>query len=193
MKRIIIFLALAGLTGSAYGQKDSTATSCFIIKTDAVLAAYNFFSDINAASLTIEKGFAKHHSLQLMGRYDKNKKYESRTCYLQPEYKYYWNAKKNFSGFYTGAYLKYANEKYVGYYSVPDLYIHFRRDTRAAGMLAGWQFCIKRHFVIDLTAGAGIAYTTQTQIEKWYPLYQSGHRSLFDLDAKLAVNVGYRF
>jgi len=176
-----------------------------IIKTDLFLPGFYLANKMGYGSLTIEKGFKRRHSAQLTGIYagSEYKETNSDTTWhhrktsgfqIIPEYKYFFGKRRYYTGFYSGAYAKYAYIKTEmdsrGYYCSQGPCPNnssYTSNQISAGIIIGYQnYIIKRRVVIDVLAGWGNMFINSNN-----GLWKFQQR--YNPDGRIAVNVGYRF
>jgi hypothetical protein len=176
-------------------------------------------------SLTGEKLFFQHQSVQLCWlaynyQYAQTNGIIPRKrnwIVVAPEYKYFVTQRRDHSGLYVGANLKYIRlynqDTYVSYLNNSSGYDVYWRLSHSAGLgfITGCQFSAKRGFTFDLLGNIGffteLRYTyydgTQTNsffgsgfYRSWDHVYDLGiyrRNDPFCIDFRVAINLGYKF
>ncbi len=208
--KTIIAIVLCALLLSFKGIKAQVDSSkcklTYMVKTDAFFPFISLMirsmDPINeyAQSLTFEVGFKQRHSCQMTGLLMAEKGHEY-SWQIIPEYKYFLSKKKEYQGFYIGAYLKYITNKinypkpgpflycgtgmtvpYVEPTYVPLQYEH----GTAEGINIGYQGYFTKHFVFDILLGMGTSQIKLSTINSSRPS-DSAYSDRF------AFNLGYKF
>ncbi|MFL5763109.1 MAG: DUF3575 domain-containing protein [Bacteroidia bacterium] len=212
---LFVFLFLIGLF-SVMGQSgtvkikkkepEEKKQKCFILKTEIGLPVYcqitnkryhstQFFHEREGGSLTAEIGFSNRHSIQLTATdeydlsHDRRHFLNFRYFYVIPEYKYYWNSKKAFNGFYSGIFLQEKffriQEQDLGRFDHCEYWL-------GGGLTTGYQTYIKNRLVLDCLFGTGMSFLHDAKY-----IYPSGAKynpptRRRDI-VRFMLNVGYRF
>jgi hypothetical protein len=213
MKKLkaLLLIFMTGNCSIIYGQQDTTNNTKnfiykdfkiekiqFLIKTDILSIIISAIEGKTAASFTGEICFNHRHSIQFTGL---NKAYStiSRkdfTVEIIPEYKFFIEKRKSYSGFYAGAYLKTTNYSYENELNidVPQnyTYLEYNMTRMGGGVICGYQIYIKKHLVIDLLAGYGALYSTDINIIKMVNIKMDNQPKTIN-DFRLSLNLGYKF
>ena len=177
MKRLSLIVLIVTASLSARGQ-DSTRKNMFAIKTNLLLPALTILLS-PGASLSLEKGFKKRHSVQLTGSYLtiftlKEATSEYRINIVE-EYRYFLSRKNNFRGFYLGSGGVQAFDNYIDHdHDMYDDSSYSYWQFGAIGFV-GFQNYSSKRIVFDFIGGGGITW----------PYWEAYIR--------LGINIGYRF
>ena len=215
----IIFVVLAVLPELSFSQQDSPKNANFIIKTDLLSTVFGlctYYRDYYP-SISFEKCFNNHHSIQLLGRYnylntkDKNDDNYAmgeyriyKTVKIIPEYRYFPGKKGNYSGIYTGAYLKYIHMHEIreinGDFPPYHHYVDYIGTTLSFGPVFGYQKYLWKHIVFETYVGLGYAYNLKTRVFDAVNFKESltdpdrGEFRIGDrTDLRIGINIGYKF
>jgi hypothetical protein len=192
------------ISGKLFSQDNQLQEKkCFIIKTDLFNPIINLLNSTIEENLTAEVGFANRNSVQLTGVYSVyNHQSVQNTGEINKiariaiqaiaDYKFYWKVKKNFSGFYSGIYLKYSNynNTYTGWGGTTN--IRMKESGLGGGGVIGYQNYIKKHFVLDALIGVGSlnAIITPKYNQIQTPVVA---RIPVGLDLRASISIGYKF
>ena len=198
-KKIVLLLFLLN-QNSFYAQKDSIHTShLFVIKTDVLVPVIASSIHRIGFGLSAEYGFLKRHSFQLSNVYVSlnNTKDKEKTNQALLDYKFYITHKKQYTGFYSGAYLKYIDyhtiHQYVDpYYNNQNIYLELSHNSIGGGLVFGYQNYLLKHIVIDFLIGLGVRNNFKTTIIKQENIGYSENKATI-LDARVSLNIGYKF
>lgn len=198
-KKIILVLLVLS-QHSFYAQKDSIPTShLFVIKTDVLVPVIASTINRIGFGLSAEYGFLKRNSFQLSNVYvslnstqDKEK-----TNQAILDYKFYITHKKQYTGFYSGVYLKYIDYHTIHqavnpYYNNQNIYLELSHNKIGGGLIFGYQNYLLKHIVIDFLLGLGVRNNFKTTIIKQENIGYSDNKATV-LDARLSLNIGYKF
>lgn len=197
-KTALLFVFMVLSLVKVRAQKETGSKKFSALKTDLTYIGYNFFGVVNSAALTFEKGFSSQHSVQFTPIYLKYIHIKTNSLALVPEYKYYFNKQKNFSGFFSGAYLKYRwdhtrtvlEKNVLGERSLTET-----EQGYGGGIIAGFQTYIHKHYTVEIIVGLGAIHRTQqVKASPGLVYYETkSHYPYTGADGRFAFNLGYRF
>jgi len=212
MRKTALVICLLAVSNCIFSQQDTTTKKInFIVKADVFLPVLGFIDQRHYGSITFETCFKKRHSIQLTGIIGILKNENSRTFgtgesdlwqrkeirfQFIPEYKYFLKNKKDYKGFYCGAYFKYTYfyleatdiANYDPVYSRTELKQHWL----GAGPIIGYQNYIRKNLVIDILAGFGYRYVISNNVIMKVGKDLNSSK-LSSPDLRLAINIGYKF
>jgi hypothetical protein len=209
MKKIqaLSFIFLTFNCAIIYGQQDTSKKSRnfiyknlkieniqFVIKTDLLGPVISLIDKRRMNTLTGEICFNNKHSIQLTGLYNNyQSRFESEFILdIIPEYKFFLERKKSYTGFYTGAYLKLRNSTFeyvITYYKSTYYYDYNKYNQTSFGggiICCGYQNHIRKNIVFDFLFGIGGQY-----IVKVNNSFIENHK--ISRDIRFALNLGYKF
>ena len=140
-----------------YSQQDSlNKKAAFILKADILLPLFAFPDDkyYNIKSLTTEICFAGRHSIQLTALFYKDLP-EQKMYQIIPEYKYFLNKKKQYYGYYCGAFFNYVNWTFYPRKDYPNTTEIEIDDIIGGGVIAGYQRYFFKRLTLDFLIGIG--------------------------------------
>jgi hypothetical protein len=208
MTKLKLYFLILIVPFGLLSQNDSLKKTCFGIKTNALLGALFRTNGSFGASLSAEYGFSKRHAIQVSALYliDRDSPPASGAffkSYLQwasivPEYRFFFSKKESYAGFYAGVYAKIVQT--TDYSEISDQHsgainslLKYRVTSLGGGILTGYQFRIRNHFLIDVFAGfGGLADTWTNIVQSYYETPGSGGNP-DRIDVRGGINIGYRF
>ena len=218
--KFLLLLVCANIfcvAGTAEMKEDSTHKTGLVLKGDVMFPLLSLAVKQTAIfSVTTEKLFHNRHSLQLTYvslslrgsqvvesyPFTETRQNTNYTFEIIPEYKFYVSKKKNYTGYYIGAYLAYINhtDKVLDATFIPSgyktvtisgpatLYTSYKdiQQSMAAGIINGFQYYLFNHLVIDFLVGGGLFETIK---------YKGVEPVIYapQFYWRLAFNVGYKF
>lgn len=207
-----LFLTLILVTQTSvflFAQQDSTSlrTSldnnlkknevALILKIDILNPVVSIVKSQTDAGVYAELGFKRRQSFQLSNYlhfYTSPAIHENRMD-LYMDYKFFLSRKQAYSGIYIGPYLAISSLSYEREVNgdFPPYYRHvkFEQQALGGGLLAGYQFIIKRRFVIDLLGRIGAAQPVATKLIAL--VNEPPVNSSLRLTWLAAINLGYKF
>ena len=213
MKQLVTIIFF-GFSVYSFGQNSNDSlksNKAFIVKTDLVRPALGYLQKNNDYSASIEIGFRKRHSLQMRGilltpviNNNIGFTIPNNSFQVIPEYKFFFNTKKGYDGFYIGLYSKYASNIVGSMASdmIGDMFMcYYNQISLGGGGIIGYQNYIGKHFLIDFMVGLGARRLIKTTfINEIVPLEQigfiNGYQNPFaptSFDGMVSINIGYRF
>ena len=170
----------------------------FIVKTDILLPTISAFEKHLTYTYSFELCFNKRLSSQATGLFSNfhNQQRQESSDQIIEDIKFFISKKKNYTGFYTGAYFKgvhyyYTNEQngdFTPYYN----YLNYEQQSFGGGLIFGFQNYIKGRLVIDFIVGFGMRHITETNIIKAVNIGLDNQKQTVP-DARLGLNIGYKF
>ena len=203
---ILFFLLTLNLSG-VFSQCDSGNKKALIIKTDLFIPIMGILNDMYIGALSVEYCFDKRQAVQITTSYgvtitgptlEKEPPTNSNEWLLQiaPDYKFFIKKDKCYSGIYTGGYLKVIhylsdNEWNSTVWPYNNEYLSYTGNEVGGGLLFGYQNYYK-HLVYDIMIGVGYRKTFGLNIIS-NSNFDTDWISYSGMDARFALNIGYRF
>jgi hypothetical protein len=196
----------------------------FAIKTDVLTPAVNyFFYNRPTTCLSIERGFACRHAIQITGQRGTFSQqnysmqielvpgapyrnwttdvYQTRAALIL-DYKYFWKDSNYFKGFYCGLYVggitytnKFRSEKGSTTVDIVNRSYH----GFCGGATIGYQIILKEHFVFDFLFGLGVrnVFLNPSPYDKIHTYSDEDIpaplRTPPEVDIRTTINIGYKF
>jgi hypothetical protein len=190
---------------------DSTSSKkqiSLIIKADLLALGYDVFTHKKPAyqkyySFSIEKLLGKNHGVQLSYYFAPFSSTGVKWYVISPEYKFFVSKKKQHTGYYIGANLKYIHyyekSSWVAPQSISDTtyYGKYESYNIGAGLINGFQFYLWNRISFDFLAGIG--FFAEIKNKQYQPYYLLGGNHLYgfafsrNADIRLALNIGFKF
>ncbi len=184
-------------------RKDSLKGINLIIKADVLLPVVAAATNLHLFSVSAEKLFCKHHSIQLsfLDTWTRNASQPAarritdnfNTWQIAPEYKYYMFKKKKYTGYYIGAFVMYTqyhdkNTLYFLSQTLPKVYEEIEYSL-SCGFINGYQLYLFKHITIDFLLGLGVKSPVKYKVVEGN--IENDYKS--SLIFRAAVNIGVRF
>lgn len=198
-KQILVLLITMLFASKLFAQDSLSQKFTLIIKTDIALPILGNVADFKAGSLTLELGLKQRHSIQatgLLGTINYSSGQQNKVRRVITMYKYFLSNEKEYTGFYTGVYLKGTlYNSLIDKTQTPyNYYFEYQQTALHSGFVFGHQHYIRKRIVIDFICGIGAGGILDTKIIKSENVVEAEFiKANTPLDFLFAINLGYKF
>lgn len=200
LKNILLIILIVSINLTLLAQTDSNAKKHplnnissynlkFDIKLDLLLPIVSAFERRTTNALSLEVCFLKRFGLQvttLFSGYSGKDRKETSLQFI-PEYRFYFNKQRIYSGFYSGLYFK------MNSYFYQTNTLEYQKDSYGGGILVGYKIYFKTKWLFDGTIGFGKRKTISTDIMKDLHDSYSSQPEKWSVDGIAGLKIGYEF